>query len=330
MSGGKGIPVQDTQTEDLKTEVRSVPRHSAGGVVSVWNDRLLSSPVALRVLLSVILLVCVAVIDIATGSEVSFSIFYLLPVSFAGAFISRRAGTILAIVSAATWGYLEVTTGRAYSAAWIPYWNSAVRLGFFLLVNELIERLRRAHASERALAREDPLTRIANARVFEEYAHPTIALGRRGGHPFTIAYVDLDRFKQVNDEFGHSEGDRLLRTVAALIAGGVRSTDVVARLGGDEFGILMPDTEAEQARVTLERIAATIADGVGGRRAVEATVGAVTFSEPPEDVDCAVREADALMYRGKAKGRGRILQATWPEPGVGASESSGCPTTAST
>jgi len=263
------------------------------------------------------------VLDTATGSEISFSIFYLVPVSFAGAFISRRAGVVFAVLSAVTWGYLEVWTGRGYSAAWIPYWNSAVRLGFFLLVNELIERLRRAHARQRALAREDSLTGIANARVFEECAHRTIGQSRRSGRPFSIAYVDLDRFKQVNDRYGHSEGDELLRAVAQLIEGGVRSTDVVARLGGDEFGILMPDTEVRQARVALDRVAAAIADGAGGRWTVATTIGAVTFTEPPEDVDRAVREADALMYRGKAEGRGRVLQATWPEPGMGVSGTPG-------
>lgn len=323
-------PVHDERIKKMKTRVDSVPRSGARLVALISEERLLSLPLAVRVLLSGILLVGVAILDTVTGSEVSFSIFYLGPVLFAGAFISRRAGFVVAIFSAAMWGYLEVTTGRAYSAAWILYWNSAVRLGFFLLVNELIERLRRVHARQRTLAREDSLTGIANARVFEEYAHQTIALSRRSRRPFSIAYVDLDKFKQVNDTFGHSEGDKLLRTVALLIAGGVRSTDLVARLGGDEFGILMPDTETEQARVTLERLSAAIADEAGGRWAVGVTVGVVTFIEPPEDLICAVREADALMYRGKAEGRGRILYATWPPPGGNVIGSPGCPTTAST
>jgi diguanylate cyclase (GGDEF)-like protein len=112
------------------------------------------------------------------------------------------------------------------------------------------------------------------------------------------------------------EGDRLLRTVATLIENSLRTTDVVARLGGDEFGLLMPDTGVEQAKKSFQRAAAAIADGVEGRWAVGATFGAVTFSEPPDDVDAAVLRADALMYRGKAEGRGRILQATWPESGA--------------
>ncbi len=110
-----------------------------------------------------------------------------------------------------------------------------------------------------------------------------------------------------------TRGRQLLRAVATIIAGSVRETDIVARLGGDEFGILMPDTNAEQGRVTLDRIAAAVASEVTDRWMVGDTKGAVSFTEPPEGVDSAVRQADALMYQGKAEGRGRIVQATWPD-----------------
>jgi diguanylate cyclase (GGDEF)-like protein len=256
-------------------------------------------------------------LDLLTGAELSFSIFYLIPVSFAAAFLSRRAGWALAVLSAGVWGLLEATTGRGLSAAWILYWNTTVRLGFFVLVTELIVRLLGAHERERALSRTDSLTGIANARVFREDVARAIDQSRRAGRPFTVTYIDLDRFKQVNDSLGHSEGDRVLRAVAELIVSGVRTTDVVARLGGDEFGILMPETESEQAQVTLERIAVRLERDIHRRWAVGATFGAVTFTEPPEDVDCAMRQSDALMYRGKDEGRGRILRSTWPESAVG-------------
>lgn len=286
-----------------------------------------SAPLRPKILLSLLLLGIVALLDTVTGNELSFSIFYLAPVSYAGASISRRAGLVVAILSSATWGYLEVTTG-SFSVAWIPYWNAGVRLGFFVLVNELIEGLRRSHATQRALARQDSLTGIANARVFHEHSERAIATSRRTRRPLTVAYVDLDRFKQVNDALGHSEGDRLLRTVAGVLSDHVRSTDVVARLGGDEFGVLMPDTDSASARTSLERIADALAREVGTQWPVGATIGAVTFVEPPPSVDVALHEADALMYRGKAEGRGRIVQAPWPGPTDRADEPSGGPTTA--
>ena len=296
--------------------------HHTWAIPPGWGARIDATPWGFRLGIAIVLVALVGVLDEASGSEVSFSIFYLLPVAFAGGFLTRTAGALVALLAAAVWGYLDITTGRPYSAAWIPYWNSAVRLGFFLIVNELIAAMRRAQSRERVLSRTDAVTGIPNARVFEEHATRVIAETRRYGRPFTITYVDLDRFKQVNDELGHSEGDRVLMTVAALLAGSARATDVVARLGGDEFGILMPGTGLEQARVSLERIAAAVAVGTSGRWAVGATLGAVTFTEPPSDFDFAVGQADALMYQGKAEGRGRILQATWPK---NAAPPEGCP-----
>lgn len=216
----------------------------------------------------------------------------------------------------AIWGYHEVVICHVYSATWIGVWNGAARLALFLIINELAAMLQLAHGHESGLARTDRLTGIANARVFEEHVNRAIAQSRRDGHPFTLTAVDLDCFKQVNDEHGHAEGDRLLREVARIVERNLRVTDIAARLGGDEFGILMPSTGSEQARSSLERVAASLADEVGERWGVAATFGAVTFAEPPDDVDCAVRQADDLMYRGKAMGGGHILQATWPEPGA--------------
>jgi diguanylate cyclase (GGDEF)-like protein len=277
-----------------------------------WISAVSSAPIGIRVAFSLVLLAFVGLVDTATGAEISFSVFYLVPVLFAGAFISRGAGRAMAVVSAATWGYLELLGGRVYSAAWIPVWNSAVRFAFFLIINELVYAMRQAHTRERELSRKDSLTGIANGRVFSERLDQVIAQTRRDGRPFTITYVDLDRFKEVNDTQGHSEGDRLLRAVAAAIERDLRATDVVARLGGDEFGILMAECGAAQARKSLDRMAASLALEFGERWGVGATFGAVTFDAPPDDADSAVRLADDLMYRGKAEGRGRILQATWP------------------
>ncbi len=298
-------------------EGRQAEREPAHGPItssfSSLMARLISAPLVLRVSLSVLLLAGLLLLDGSTGFEVSFSIFYLAPVLLAGGTISLRAGQAMSVASAAAWGFLDLASGHAYSAAWIPVWNSVVRLTFFLIINELVERVRQAHQRERNYASTDALTGVANGRVFKERVNQTIVQIQRHQRPFTLAYIDLDRFKQVNDTFGHAEGDRLLRRVATVIQDHLRATDLLARLGGDEFGVLMPETGAEQARVSLERLAATLMPQVGERWGVGATFGAVTFTQAPEDYDSAVRMADDLMYRGKAEGRGRVLMETWPE-----------------
>jgi diguanylate cyclase (GGDEF)-like protein len=187
-----------------------------------------------------------------------------------------------------------------------------VRLIFFLAINELVYIARAAHAREREYSRRDSLTGIANGRVFAERVEQAIVQSRRDSRPFTIAYVDLDHFKQVNDSYGHSEGDTLLRVVAEIIQGDLRAVDLVARLGGDEFGLLLTETDIDGVRTTLSRVAESLRRETGERWGVGATFGAVTFKEPPPDVDSAVKAADNLMYRGKAEGRGSIRYITWP------------------
>lgn len=268
-------------------------------------------PLPLRVGLSALLLAAVGGLDDLTGGELSFSVFYLIPVLVAGVLISRTAGRVTALVGAAVWGYLEVAE-RLYSAAWVPIWNSGVRLVFFLVINDLVHLALAAHAREREFSRLDSLTGIANGRVFSERVEQVIAQSRRDGRSFTVAYADLDHFKQVNDSLGHSEGDALLRRVAETMSSELRAVDLVARLGGDEFGVLLTATDADGARKTLARIVESIRGAVGERWGVGVTLGAVTFLQPPDDVDQALKAADNLMYEGKARERGTIVHVVWP------------------
>ncbi len=281
--------------------------------VATWIERLLALPLLLRTALALLLLGVVASLNAFAGAEMSFSIFYLVPVVYAGILISAGPGRIFAVVSAAVWGYLDVTNGMPYSVWWIPLWNASVRFVFFLLINELVVALWNVYQHERMLSRTDGLTGLANARVFKEHVERTIGLSMRNGLPFTIAYIDLDHFKQINDRSGHTEGDRLLKVAASIVGGDLRATDTAARLGGDEFALLLPDTGAAQARILLERIMEKVAREVTSRWLVSMTIGAATYIEAPDNVDCAIRLADTLMYRGKEQGRGCLVQATWPD-----------------
>ena len=104
------------------------------------------------------------------------------------------------------------------------------------------------------MARIDFLTGVLNSRAFYQIATAEIQRSGRYGHPLTLAYIDLDNFKTVNDEFGHSTGDELLKTVARTFSDNLRSSDYVARLGGDEFAILMTETSAQAALNVVARI----------------------------------------------------------------------------
>ena len=100
----------------------------------------------------------------------------------------------------------------------------------------------------RASSRSDPLTGVANSRVFLELLKREIARARRYKRPLTLAYLDLDNFKSVNDILGHAMGDKVLQTVVSTVNANIRVTDVVGRLGGDEFVLLLPETDMQGAR----------------------------------------------------------------------------------
>lgn len=282
-------------------------------MISKLNQRFAESPRVLRSL-SVVLLVCfLGLLDHFTGYEYSFSIFYLLPVTVAAWHLGQGAVRAAASLSAATWLVVDFTSGHTYSSAVIPWWNAAVRLGFFLITGSLVAELRRRLEFERVLARVDPLTGALNQRAFDEESARVLALAQREGRPVSLAYLDLDRFKSVNDSRGHAEGDRLLRLVVDTIRGSVRTYDLVARLGGDEFAILVPFAGAPEARSLAEKIRARVA-AVAGKNGwgVTASVGVVTFPDPPSSLAEAIRAADDLMYRAKDGGRDAVVAEVFP------------------
>ena len=207
-------------------------------------------------------------IDVALGAEISFSIFYVLPVSLVTWYAGIVPGIWVALVSAATWMVADLGAGAAYSGPLIPYWNSLVRLGYFLIIVRLLTILRERLVFEERLADTDPLTGLANARAFLEAFATEQARLVRYGHPYSLAYLDLDDFKGVNDTRGHAAGDGLLRDVGSALRAVVRRTDRVGRLGGDEFAVLLPETAALVAEPVFKKLREAVTDTmvpVGGR-----------------------------------------------------------------
>ena len=134
-----------------------------------------------------------------------------------------------------------------------------------------------------------------------------LALCRRKGRPITMAYLDLDNFKAVNDERGHQAGDDLLRRVAALLQASIRPSDLAARLGGDEFAVLLPEVGAPDAAVMLERLRSLLADTLGANQpSVSSSIGGVTFVTAPGSVEEMVHQADSRMYLAKTTGKNRV------------------------
>lgn len=247
-------------------------------------------------------------IDHFTGYEVSSSIFYLAPIFIASWYVGQRSGLLLCILSAVTWLVVDYTSGHSYTHSAVPFWNSMVRFGFFVIAVRLLATLKAHMALEENLSRADGLTGIMNARAFKEIIESLFHLAARRNHPMTLAYIDLDSFKTVNDTLGHSEGDRVLRTVADTLSRAVRASDFVARLGGDEFAVLLPETDLRGARATFDKIREQLLQlSKGANWPIGYSIGVAVFRRAPLSADHAIKLADKLMYRVKDSGKNRVL-----------------------
>lgn len=258
-------------------------------------------------LISCALIALVGFIDFRTGYELSFALLYLVPVALVAWYVNVKYGVVISFISAATWQTVNLMAGEVHLNLIAPYWNTTTRLGFFIVVTFLLSRLKTALEREKALSRTDYLTGVANNRSFYETAAMELNRSRRYRHPLTVAYLDLDNFKDVNDSFGHTVGDEALQVVAKTILRHTRATDVVARLGGDEFAVLLPETDYNAARGVISRIHEVLLSEMEKNRwSVTFSIGVLTYVSPPEEVDELIRVVDNLMYEVKKNGKNRI------------------------
>ncbi|MCG8695770.1 MAG: GGDEF domain-containing protein [Minwuiales bacterium] len=155
-----------------------------------------------------------------------------------------------------------------------------------------------------SLSMTDELTGLANRRGFEQALQRILSSARRYGETGVVAFIDLDRFKHINDTLGHEAGDLVLRHVAALLADNIRMTDTVARLGGDEFVVLLTRTDAENGRkraATLQRLLNQSQLSYQGRDIqIQASFGVQAYDGATDMADL-LRRADRAMYRNKRR-----------------------------
>lgn len=162
-------------------------------------------------------------------------------------------------------------------------------------------------------ATTDPLTGLRNRRAFEVQANSEIARAGRSLQPLSVALLDIDHFKQVNDNLGHAAGDMVLRTVGELCGRRFRSEDGVGRIGGEEFAVVLPGASLEQAGAVMQRfldtLGSTVVEVETRRITVTATVGVVQLSPELPTLESLLSRADAALYAGKHGGRNRVMLA---------------------
>ncbi len=248
----------------------------------------------------------ISVVDYIIVIDISLSILYLLPISLTIWYSTRWFSFLLVLVSTVGWFIAEFAAKTNLN--WLLlFWNTAVRLIVFLTIAYLISSLKIAYEKEKKLARIDGLTGIINQRFFLELLRLEYKRSIRYAHYLTLAYLDLDNFKEINDRFGHYAGDKLLRLIAQTIQKQIRETDTIARLGGDEFALLLPETHYEAGEAILRRIQQSLKTTIEVYSpTVSFSIGAVTFLSLPDSVELMLKKADSLMYQVKKSGKNRI------------------------
>lgn len=205
-------------------------------------------------------------------------------------------------VRGGVWGALLVAVGTGSLPPEAELWMARIAEMLGLGIAAAAQR-----TQLRAQATTDPLTGLANHRTFHERLRYESARSRRSGAPLALVLLDIDRFKSVNDVYGHQAGDEVLRTVAALLAEDARTTDIAARLGGEEFALLLSDTGDDGALAVAERLRIAIAGTrVPGPGRVTASFGVASLGLDG-DPDELVRAADRALYAAKGAGRDRCV-----------------------
>ena len=272
------------------------------------NGKFWNKPAVLILTFALVLLI--RWLQLLTGPEFAFSFLYLTPIVTVTWLVGMFWGIIISAVSAFLWLLADLSFIDRFSNPQIPLINESLRLTVFLFIVFMIAKYKKILANEKELAAVDPLTGAANRRAFFRLAQTEIDRSSRYSHPFSVIVIDIDNFKQINDNLGHETGDRLLVKVVETIKCHLRAIDIVARFGGDEFAVLLVRTDDRAALLVIRKLQKKLLEIMQEKRwPVTFSIGVATYLSVPESVEETIVAADKLMYQVKHNGKNDIRHA---------------------
>lgn len=264
--------------------------------------------------LSLLSIVLIGYFDHKTGAHISMMLFYAVPILLSSKYCGRLEGVLVAISAASSWLIVNLVFRFPEESGVILSWNAFTRLGLFVLIAYAVSlqtKLRLSLEREQMKANTDRLTGLLNKGAFRERVEDEMKRAQRYNHPLSLAFIDLDNFKQINDIHGHARGDKLLQNVSETITNAIRKTDFAGRIGGDEFTIFFPESDEEQVRKAIEKLVQEldIMTSQSGWQ-VTASIGVVSCIKISDTYDALLGKADKLMYVAKKKGKNSAEFAT--------------------
>ena len=243
--------------------------------------------------------------DFALPAEIRLHGLYVFPLAIVARYCAPLWHSIAVLLLTTALELLAFSTQLVSTPSFISDVVAPVAASVLILM--LARAWRRSYLRALHLAALDPLTGLGNRRAWFGQLESQISRQRRYGGIFSLAVLDLDGFKSLNDSQGHGAGDEALRLVAEVLRTRTRECDSLGRIGGDEFGILMPDTGGECGGM-LRELCATIAGRTAAAGcAITTSIGCRTFESPPGSTAEALQQADLVMYEAKTHGKNRLL-----------------------
>ncbi len=260
-------------------------------------------------LAGLIALLVVAAIDHAIGYRLHFTVLYALPILMLTWAVGGWLGALLAVAECGARVLVDVTAGRHLDNTNLLYWEWGASVGGLLLLVYGLTALRKMLEEAHFQSRKDMLTGLVNKGGFYQIVSAEMEVCRRYRRTLSIAYIDCDNFKAVNDNYGHHVGDELLRVISKTMQRKLRSSDLPGRLGGDEFAVMLPETSAEACRMVVEMLQQRLLqEMVEHQWPVTFSIGIATFTRMPSSIEDMIRQADKLMYAVKHTSKGAIKQ----------------------